>query len=296
MNGRTTGFAFSIAWLLLLVPPALCDEGEAQPTKRIVRANDGLSIVCEVRGKGDTALVFLHGWCGDRGFWKHQVDEFAAGYRVVAIDHAGHGESGKDRQDWSVLGLAEDVEVVVEELGLRRVILVGHSMSGPISLAAAKRMPEAVVAVIGVETLHNAEYKTPEEQSEMFLKAFETDFKGTIRFAIRGMLPENAEPELLESTAAMAEKHDPKMAVALLGDVDRVDLKALFEDSKVPVRCINAGPGFQFHMPTASEINKKYADFGAVIMEGVGHFPMLEQPAEFNRKLRGVLEEFVSKK
>ena len=46
----------------------------------------------------------------------------------------------------------------------------------------------------------------------------------------------------------------------------------------------------------ASDINKKYGDFDAVIMEGVGHFPMLEKPAEFNEKLRGVLKEFAGKK
>ena len=59
------------------------------------RADDGLEIVGEVRGQGDTALIFLHGWCGDREYWKHEVEVFAADYRVVALDQAGHGESGK---------------------------------------------------------------------------------------------------------------------------------------------------------------------------------------------------------
>jgi sigma-B regulation protein RsbQ len=48
-----------------------------------------------------------------------------------------------------------------------------------------------------------------------------------------------------------------------------------------------------FYRPALSgDINKKYADFKAVIMEGVGHYPMLEKPAEFNEKLREVLKEF----
>jgi sigma-B regulation protein RsbQ len=64
----------------------------------------------------------------------------------------------------------------------------------------------------------------------------------------------------------------------------------------VPVRCINSGGGYPFFTPTAVEINKKYADYNAVIIPEVGHYPMLEKPAEFNQKLREVLKEFASKK
>src|SRR4051794_17516577 len=74
----------------------------ADDVRKTIRAADGLPLVCDVRGKGDTALIFLHGWCGDREYWKNQVDEFARDYRVITLDQAGHGESGKDRCSWSV--------------------------------------------------------------------------------------------------------------------------------------------------------------------------------------------------
>ena len=279
--------------ILLLCPFAMGDD--AKPTKATVVGKDGVNIVYETRGKGDTALVFLHGWCGDRVWWKHQVDAFAGDHRIVAIDQAGHGESGKDRKEWSVAGLAADVETVVKKLELKRVILVGHSMGGPVSLAAAKRMPGTVIAVIGVDTLHNVEFKWPEEQSKQILAAFEMDFKGTMRMGFKGMLPEKADPELVKWITERAEKQDPKMAIGLMRDMSRVDVKALMKDAQVPVRCINSAGGFQFAVPTAADINKKYADFKAVTMEGVGHFPMLEKPAEFNDKLREVLKEFRSK-
>src|SRR5207237_10621616 len=144
----------------------------------------------------DTSLVFLHGWCGDREYWKHQADAFAGDYRVVTLDQAGHGESGKDRKVWSAGGLAGDVEAVVKALGLKRVILVGHSMGGPVALLAAKRMPGTVVAVIGVDTLQNAEFKMPEEMTKKFLAAFEADFKGTMRAGLGGLLHEKTDPDL----------------------------------------------------------------------------------------------------
>ncbi len=138
------------------------ERGAESPfVKKTIRAGDGLSLVGEVRGQGDTALVFLHGWCGDREYWKHQVGPFAADYRVVTLDQAGHGESGKDRKVWSTAGLASDVEAVAKSLGLKRLILLGHSMGGPVALLAAKRMPGTVVAVVGVDSLHNAESQLP---------------------------------------------------------------------------------------------------------------------------------------
>ena len=266
-------------------------EPDGKPVKDTFRADDGLEIVGEVRGQGDTALVFLHGWCGDREYWKHQVEVFAADYRVVALDQAGHGESGKGRKAWTADGLAGDVEAVVKALGLKRVILVGHSMGGSVALLAAKRMPGTVVAVIGVDTLQNAEFKLPEEVRKSILTDVENDFKGTVRETIAGLLPEKADAELKKWLQTKAEGQDPKMALALMRDLFGLDTRKLLKEAKVPVRCINSAGGYKFFTPTAVETNKKYADFGAVIIDGVGHHPMLEKPDEFNRRLRDVLKE-----
>jgi pimeloyl-ACP methyl ester carboxylesterase len=271
-------------------------EGPSKPVKKTFRADDGLEIVGDVRGQGDTALVFLHGWCGDREYWKHQVEVFAADYRVVAIDQAGHGESGKRRKAWTADGLAGDVEAVVKALGLKRVILVGHSMGGSVALLAAKRMPGKVVAVIGVDTLQNAEFKLPEEVRKSILDGVEKDFKGTVRVTIAGLLPEKADAELKKWLQTKAERQDPKMALALMRDLFGLDTGKLLKEAKVPVRCVNSAGGYKFFTPTAVEPNKKYADFGAVTIDGVGHHPMLEKPDEFNRKLRNVLKEFAPKK
>ena len=271
-------------------------NGPSKSVKKTFPADDGLEIVGDVRGQGDTALVFLHGWCGDREYWKHQVEVFAADYRVVAIDQAGHGESGKDRKAWTADGLAGDVEVVVKALGLKRVILVGHSMGGSVALLAAKQMPGTVVAVIGVDTLENAEFKLPEEVRKSILDDEKKDFKGTVRVMIAGFLPEKADAELKKWIQTKAEGQDPKMALALMRDLFGLDTRKLLKEAKVPVRCINSAGGYKSFTPAAVETNKKYADFGAVTIEGVGHYPMLEKPDEFNRTLRDVLKEFATRK
>jgi pimeloyl-ACP methyl ester carboxylesterase len=293
MNTRHSAFWFAG---LVLVVPAVGRADDTTPVKKTVKAGDGVSVVYEVGGQGETALVFLHGWCGDRAYWKHQMEAFAPDYRVIAIEQAGHGESGKDRKKWTVESLAADVETVVKAEGLKRVILVGHSMGGPVSLLAAKRMPGTVVAVVGVDTLQNAEFKFPEEQAKQFMAMIEKDFKGSLRGFLPAMLPEKVDGELKTWLLTRAEAQDPTMAVGLMRDMSGLDQKELLRGAKVPVRCVNSGGGFQFFTPTAVDVNKKYADFNAVTIADVGHYPMLEKPAAFNEKLREVLKGLAGKK
>jgi pimeloyl-ACP methyl ester carboxylesterase len=79
-------------------------------------------------------------------------------------------------------------------------------------------------------------------------------------------------------------------------DLSALDTKALLKDARVPVRCIDSGGGYAFFTPTDVAINRKYADYDAVVIDAVGHYPMLEKPEEFNLKLRDVLKEFAAKK
>ncbi|HEX4614205.1 MAG TPA: alpha/beta hydrolase [Urbifossiella sp.] len=318
MTSRFLGLVAAVSGLM--VAATASGRPDPAPEKKTFRAADGVTVVGDVRGQGETTIVFLHGWCGDRAYWKHQVDEFAKGYRVVAIDQAGHGESGKDRRAWSAEGLAGDVEAVVKALDAKRVILVGHSMGGPVSLLAAKRMPGTVVAVVGVDTLQNAEFKMPAEVVNKLVGDFEKDFKGTMRAGfVTGLLPENADRDLKNWLTTRAEAQDQKMAVALIHDLLTFDTAKALKEARTPVRCINSGGGFMYFQlgrgqqeilnrrginsgggfmyfqPTAADVNKKYADYKVVTVDAVGHYPMLEKPAEFNKALRGVLEEFARK-
>jgi pimeloyl-ACP methyl ester carboxylesterase len=290
VNARLTGFVSAVC--LFAASAAV----GAEPVKKTVKANDGLSIACDVRGQGDTALVFLHGWGGDREYWKNQADAFAADYTVVTVDQAGHGASGKDRKVWSVEALAGDVAAVVKELKLKRVILVGHSMGGPVALLAARKLPGTVVAMVGVDTLQDAEMKRPEDLVNSLTAGLEQDFKGMVDGMFDGMLAQSSDPKLKGWLGEKAASREPAIAVALMKDLFALDTKKAFREAGVPVRCVNSSGGYRFFTPTAVETNKKYADFDAVTIADVGHYPMLEKPDEFNRKLRAVLADLATEK
>jgi len=234
----------------------------------VVAAADGVPIHYSVRGKGEPTLVFIH--CGgcDRHVWDNQVSVFAKNQRVVTIDLPGHGESGQGRKNWSVESFADDVNTVITKLKLKRVILVGSSMGGPIVLDATRRMPERVVAIVPVDTLHNVEYKVPQEQLDAVFKQLRADYKGAMTGFLNQMLFSPSTPAAVKTRITS-------------------DLVPALKEVKVPIHAINADMN-----PTNLEINRKYApQFEVVIIKGSGHYPMLEDPTHFNELLTDYLQQ-----
>lgn len=289
---KSVALLFGAASALLLIGMSI----QSKPAGRAgtARAADGVTIRYEVQGKGDPALVFIHGYTSDLTAWREQIAVFSREHRVVAIDLAGHGGSGANREQWSIAGLAGDVEAVVKALGLKRVVLVGHSMGGPVSLFAAARMPDRVLGIIGVDTLHDVEFKAPADMVKDAAAKMEADFNGMLRGAIQNMFLESADPNLVREVTEKALLTNHKAALGLLPDFGRVDLKSALAAAKKPVRCINAKAP-RMAPPTAVETNRKYADYKAITMDGVGHYLMIERPAEFNQLLRETLKELTAK-
>ena len=251
-----------------------------------VPAADGVPIHYSVQGKGEPALVFIHCWSCDRHLWESQVRVFAKTNRVVTIDLPGHGESGKGRKNWSVAGFGEDVKRVVTKLGLKRVVLIGSSMGGPVALEAALLMPERVVAIVPVDTLHNVDQRLPAEQVEAVLKQIGGDYKGqTTGFMNQYMFAPSTPAAVKERMLTQVTSLPQDIGLPILRAVMTYDPIPALQKIKVPILAINADMN-----PTNLEGNRKHApQFDVVIMKGVGHYPMLEDPARFNELLSVIL-------
>jgi len=271
---------------VLLLFAFVFSAAQAQPKSEVVSASDGVPIHYSVSGKGEPALVFIHCWTCNRSFWENQVSEFSKTNRVVTIDLPGHGESGKGRKTWSVESFGNDVATVVKKLGLKRVVLVGSSMGGPIALEATRRMPDRVIAIVPVDTLQNVEQKLPQDQLDSVFKQMEADFKAATtsllnQFFFSPTTPPAVRERVINSTVSTP----PEVAIPMLKAVFSYDPAPAMREIKVPIRAINAD-----RVPTNVEGNRKYApQFDVVIIKGTGHYPMLEDPARFNQMLADVL-------
>ncbi|HSE23717.1 MAG TPA: alpha/beta hydrolase [Pyrinomonadaceae bacterium] len=253
-----------------------------------VAASDGVPIHYSVQGKGEPALVFIHCWACDSKLWENQVPVFAKHYRVVTIDLPGHGESGQDRKNWSVEGFAEDVNTVITKLKLKRVVLIGSSMGGPIAVEAARRMPDRVVGIVPVDTLQNVENKLPPQQLAEVMKQLRADYKT----AVTGLLNQfffsaNTPVAVKNRIISEVTSRPPELAVRILEGIVAYDAAPALGKIKVPIRAINSDLN-----PTNLEVNRKYApQFDAAIIKGTGHYPMLEAPEQFNELLAKVLRD-----
>ena len=271
--------------ILLFVAFAF-SAAQAQLKSEVVAAADGVPIHYSVAGKGEPALVFIHCWTCNRTFWDNQVAEFSKTNRVVAIDLPGHGESGQGRKTWSVESYGDDVKTVVTKLGLKKVVLVGSSMGGPIALEAARHMPDRVVAIVPVDTLQNVEAKVPPDQLEAVFKQMEADYKNATtsllnQFFFSPTTPAAVKERVINAILAVR----PETAIPILKGVFSYDPTAAMREIKVPIRAINAD-----RVPTDLPVNRKYApQFDVVIIKGTGHYPMLEDPARFNQMLAEIL-------
>jgi pimeloyl-ACP methyl ester carboxylesterase len=271
-----------ILFLTLLVP----FTQSADTT--VVPASDGVPIHYAVQGKGEPSLVFIHCWSCNRHLWDNQVGEFSKTHRVVTIDLPGHGESGLDRKTWTIESFGDDVKTVVTKLNLKRVVLVGSSMGGPIALEAARRMPDRVVGIVPVDTLQNVESKLTPEQLEGVFKALEADFKGASANLMNQFFFSPSTPAAVkERVIADIASRPPETAIAILRGIFAYDAAPALKETKVPIRAINSDLN-----PTSLEVNRKYApQFDVVLIKGTGHYPMLEDPTRFNAMLTDILRQ-----
>lgn len=240
---------------------------------------DGNRMPYSVAGSGDVTVVLIHCWMCDRTFWDAQIPTLGQQYRTIAMDLPGHGQASADRAAWTVSGYGDDVAAFLNGLDLHDVVLVGHSMGGPVALRAAAGARGRVLGIVAVDSLHDAEFEFSGPQIEGFLQAFESDFVGTCNGFIDQMFPETD----VEAVEAHVRKVgcDPSRAeagIALMRSFGDIDMERWFSEAGVPIRAINAvGPN-----PTRVESNRKYADFEASYVDDVGHYLQMTRPERFN--------------
>lgn len=267
--------------------------GRVPPLSEAVAASDDVRIVYEERGPRagpggqGPALVFVHGWSCDRSYWEGQLGPFSGRFRVLAVDLAGHGESGLGRQSWSIAAFGGDVAAVVEKLGLDRVILIGHSMGGDVIMEAARRLPGRVAGLVWVDTYSRLGTPRTAQQVQAAVAPFRADFVETTRSFVRGMFPPGADPALVERVAADMSAAPPTVALGAMESAlgyDREVTRAL-QELKLPLVAIN--PDYR---PTDVASMERHG-VQVVLMPRVGHFLMMEDPERFNRLLETAIDD-----
>ena len=256
-----------------------------------VASVDGVELAYEVHGTGRPALVFVHGWACDRSYWDRQAAALRRKFKTVAIDLAGHGASGLERESWTIAAFGSDVAAVVNDVGLDSMVLVGHSMGGDVIVDAARAIPGRVQGLIWVDSYRRLPDVRSPDQIQERLAPFRARFVETTQAFVRDLFAPGADPPLVARIVADMSSAPPAIAIAALEStwMHRSEMHHLLHELNLSLTAINSD-----RWPTEVDSLERHGA-KVVLMSGVGHFPMMENPARFDRLLIEAVEELVAR-
>lgn len=245
-------------------------------------------------GSGRTAIVFVHGLAADLSAWRYQVPVFAGRSRLVLLDLPGHGESDKSgRFDYSIRFHALALEAVLRDAGVDRAVLVGHSMGTPVIREFYRMYPARVSALVAVDGSLKAMTTDP-AAVEKFVGPYRgPDFHARLEKFADSVLatPSASSPPAWQSDLrkTMLATPQPVFVRSFEGMFDPTVWKE--ERIAVPLLAVVAKNPF-WDATYEAYVRALGPDVEYRVIEGSGHFLMLEKPDAFNH----ILLEFLSRR
>lgn len=261
----------------------------------IVRLPGGDLQVLDVPGTGDARhppIVLLHGFGGSIGWWDRVIPALSRARRVVAIDLLGHGGSEKPRSGYGMTEQAQLVAQALNELGVRDAVVVGHSMGAPVGTALAEESPDVVGGLVIVDEAPDNSFGELGLLARMtFVPVLgEALWRVKTDFTLRSGLEEGFAPgfdvpdQFIEDLRRLTYSAYDASVGAEDEYMDETPLDRRVEAAGVPLLVI-FGAEEQIYDP-AREALDAYEGVPRVqteLIEGAGHSPQVENPAETAR-------------
>jgi len=266
-------------------------NSKATSLEKIKVENKGVNIDYFDSRVGDTTLLFIHGWNIDKTYWENQADYFSKKYRVITLDLPGFGKSGKNRKNWTVDEYGKDITAILTKLALHNVILIGHSMSGAIVLEAALKNSTRVIGIVGVDNFTNfGAVLSPEIKKDISdaYKALKTNYKEiAMQYVNQSLFAPSTDSIVRKRVTKDFLNVDSIIAVEILETNDKYPIDEKLKSLGKTLYLINSS----YHPTDTSEFKRYSVPFKLFYVGPTGHYPMIENPNEFNKKLEQVIIE-----
>lgn len=166
------------------------------------RLSNGISLEYLDLGEGEV-LLLLHGLGSTKADWDFQIEPFSEDFRIIAPDLRGHGNSSKPKEmeAYGVPQCAEDMKLLLQELGITNCVIVGFSMGGAVAFQMAAEYPELVSKLVIVNTApdFNALGEMGEKMITERTELLKTQgMEAMAEKVAMGMFPEEDQKELRE--------------------------------------------------------------------------------------------------
>ncbi len=223
------------------------DSTPMLPTgRRVQLPGRGDTFVRELPGPvGAATVLLLHGWTATADLnWHHSFESLARHFRVVAVDHRGHGRGLRSDSAFSLADCADDVAALIEALHLDRVILAGYSMGGPIAQLTWHRHRHLVCGLVLCATSQNFNETSRDQAMFSMLDRLATMSKhrrlrGVVRKVLQGLAAAKARTRLPGAWALeQIARHDWLAVLEAGRELGRFDSRAWLGSVDVPTAVV----------------------------------------------------------
>lgn len=242
----------------------------------------------KVLGNGSQTIIFAHGFGSDQTAWRPQVASFSSDFRIVLFDHVGAGKSDfsaySPRRYSSLYSYAEDLLDLCAELKLTKTILVGHSVSGMVSLLAALVEPDCFSQLFFIDAspryLNDVGYYGGFEQSDLdalYESMSSNYYAWASGFAPIAMATQDR-PELAREFANTLTAIRPDIAQAVSKMIFQSDHRAELPRLTVPTVILQASDDIAVPPEVGQYMADKIPFSKLLNIDAKGHLPHISAP------------------
>lgn len=230
---------------------------------------DGSIVHYEALGRG-RPLIFLHGWIGSWRYWISSMQVTSTLFRSYAIDLWGFGDTAQRKEGYSIQNQATLVRRFMEDMGIGKVALIGHSLGGLVAFRFAARWPELVDRLMVVST--------PLDELSLSTRWMSSSLPDLFAW-LSARVPD------AQNALADALRADPQ---TLSASIQTTGFSRLFNEmlaTRIPCLLVYGENDPAIMFPSLEQALALPSHIHQIVLEDAGHFPMLDQPARFQRLL-----------
>ena len=253
---------------------------------------DNKQVYFEDYGSGDDAIILVHGWGMSCRLWDYSLATLCDnGLRVVMIDHRGCGQSSKDFADQGINAIAGDVVALVENLGLKRVVLNGWSIGGAVVVEAATRLGDSCVGVVltcGATPAYlqkpDFPYGGTDEALAETLAAMSADRINFLAALSQGVCASEISQDQLQWMSRIFTEASP-MAAQALGELGPLDQREILSKLSMPILSFVGAKDLVVDPDVCRSVKESNPAAQIVEMKDSGHAPFIDETVKYNSEL-----------